>query len=57
MKFKIGYLIWDNDDEEWGIIMSEPRNGWFLTSWAYSKDQNLDESDFYENDRFELYEV
>ena len=56
MKFKIGSLIWDSWDEEWGIIMSEPKNGWFLTSWAYSKDQNLEEGDF-EEDRFELYEV
>lgn len=60
LKLKVGTLIYDHDDEEWGLVAEvervEESNIWYRTVWSKSKDQSLDSGDF-DTDRFELYEV
>jgi hypothetical protein len=60
LKLKVGTLIYDRYDEEWGIILEVEReqeyNTWYKTVWSESFDQSLDSNDF-DTDRFELYEV
>jgi hypothetical protein len=56
-QFKIGTLIYDIDDQEWGLISGyvEHEDGsCFSTIWSKSKDQDLSYSDL-EQDRFEIF--
>jgi hypothetical protein len=55
-KLKIGTLIWDHEDNEWGIITAILDEEYYNTSWAKSIDQALNDFDL-ELDRFEIYEV
>ena len=63
-KLEIGTLIYDLDDEEWGLISGygadeDEEEGYtecFKTIWSKSKDQNLFLSDL-EQDRFIIYNV
>lgn len=57
LKLEIGTLIYDLDDEEWGLISGyEERDECFKTTWSKSKDQDLFLSDL-EQDRFIIYNV
>lgn len=61
LKLEIGTLIYDLDDEEWGLIIAiedEAEHGQaaFNTAWSESKDQVLFYSDL-EQDRFIIYNV
>jgi hypothetical protein len=55
-KFKIGTLIYDHEDEEWGIITDLLDEEFYNTSWVKSVDQSLNDFDL-DQDRFEVYEV
>jgi len=55
-RLKIGTLIFDDEDQEWGIIIDIVDEKHYNTSWAKSTDQVLNDFDF-ELDRFHLYEV
>jgi hypothetical protein len=55
-QLKIGTLIFDDEDQEWGIIIGILDEKHYNTSWAKSTDQVLNDFDF-ELDRFHLYEV
>ena len=60
MKYKVGTLIWDKDDNEWGMIIDyvDFSEEVFITAWTESPQQT-----FYHDqlkltgDRFEFYEV
>ena len=57
LKLKIGTLIYDIDDQEWGLISGYAERGdesCFSTIWSKSKDQDLFLSDL-EQDRFEIF--
>jgi hypothetical protein len=56
LQLKIGTLIYDEEDQEWGIIVGFADEGYYNTSWAKSVNQVLNDFDF-ELDRFHLYEV
>lgn len=55
LKLKIGTLIYDSHDEEWGLITGITPTR-YITVWVKSIDQTLSETDM-EQDRFEIYEV
>lgn len=55
-KLKIGTLIYDHEEREWGLIAQIDEDRCFLTIWSDSMDQFLDELDL-ELDRFEIHEV
>lgn len=60
MIFKVGTLVYDNWDEEWGIIVEIERETkertWYKTVWCESVDHTLSCIDL-EADRFEIYET
>jgi hypothetical protein len=56
LKLKIGTLIYDSHDEEWGLITGIATPSRYITVWVKSIDQTLSETDM-EQDRFEIYEV
>jgi hypothetical protein len=55
-QFKIGTLIYDDEDQEWGVIVGFADEGYYNISWAKSVDQSLNDFDL-DQDRFEVYEV
>ena len=59
-QLKTGTLIYDSEDDEWGIITGlvdeETNNTYYSTSWSKSIDQVLIDFDL-DLDRFEVYEV
>jgi len=55
-QFKIGTLIWDEEDQEWGIITAILDEECYHTSWTKSIDQTMNDFDL-ELSRFMIYEV
>ena len=60
MKYKVGTLIWDSEDNEWGIIVDyvDFSQTVFITAWTDSPTQNfsIDHLKLIPY-RFEFYEV
>ena len=60
LKLEIGTLIYDVEDQEWGLISGcgydEDEDECFSTIWSKSKNQNLFLYDL-EQDRFVIYNV
>jgi hypothetical protein len=59
-KLKIGTLIWDNLDQEWGTIVDylELEQPAYITAWTTSSQQTFYDHHFkIQPDRFEFYEV
>ncbi len=57
MKYKVGTLIWDKTDQEWGIISDlEEDREYFVIIWCKCPDQTLYEFDL-KHERFQIHEV